>query len=125
MKSGNVVAMRLFEDAALRERSPYDLALVLYAGEEGPAAGNELAEVLAQVPWLADAALAIVLEPTDGRIELGCLGGLHAEVTLHGVAAHSGSTMAGTQRTDGGRTAAGRARRARTGGGRRRRHRVP
>jgi succinyl-diaminopimelate desuccinylase len=89
MKSGNVVAMRLFEDAALRERSPFDLALVLYAGEEGPAQGNELAAVLAQVPWLADAALAIVLEPTDGRVELGCLGGLHAEVTLLGVAAHS------------------------------------
>jgi succinyl-diaminopimelate desuccinylase len=89
MKSGNVVAMRLFEDAALRARTPYDLALVLYAGEEGPAQGNELAEVLAAVPWLADASLAIVLEPTDGRIELGCLGGLHAEVTLHGAAAHS------------------------------------
>jgi succinyl-diaminopimelate desuccinylase len=89
MKSGNVVAMRLFEDAMLRARTPYALALVLYAGEEGSAAGNQLADVLTAVPWLADAALAIVLEPTDGRIELGCLGGLHAEVTLHGVAAHS------------------------------------
>jgi succinyl-diaminopimelate desuccinylase len=89
MKSGNVVAMRLFEDAVLRARSPFDLALVLYAGEEGPAASNELGAVLDAVPWLTDAALAIVLEPTDGRIELGCLGGLHAEVTLHGTAAHS------------------------------------
>lgn len=89
MKSGNVVAMRLFEDATLRARTPYDLALVLYAGEEGSAEANELAHVLAAVPWLADASLAIVLEPTDGRIELGCLGGLHAEVTLHGAAAHS------------------------------------
>jgi succinyl-diaminopimelate desuccinylase len=89
MKSGNVVAMRLVEDAALRARSPFDLALVLYAGEEGSEASNELAAVLAAVPWLTDASLAIVLEPTDGRVELGCLGGLHAEVTLHGVAAHS------------------------------------
>ena len=89
MKSGNVVAMRLFEDAALRDRSPFDLALVLYAGEEGSAASNELAAVLDAVPWLTGATLAVVLEPTDGRVELGCLGGLHAEVTLHGTAAHS------------------------------------
>jgi succinyl-diaminopimelate desuccinylase len=29
-----------------------------------------------------DAVLAIVLEPTDGQVELGCLGGLHALVTF-------------------------------------------
>jgi succinyl-diaminopimelate desuccinylase len=96
MKSGDVVAMRLFEDAMLRARSPFDLALVLYAGEEGPAASNELAAVLDAVPRLTDAALAIVLEPTDGRIELGCLGGLHAEVTLHGTAAHSARPWQGS-----------------------------
>jgi len=89
MKGGNVVAMRLFEDRGLRERSPYHLVLVLYAGEEGPAEGNELEEVLAQMPWLTQAALAIVLEPTDGRAELGCLGGLHARVTFVGEQAHS------------------------------------
>jgi succinyl-diaminopimelate desuccinylase len=96
MKSGNVVAMRLLADRELRTRSPFDLALVLYAGEEGPAASNELEAVLAAVPWLTDAELAIVLEPTDGRVELGCLGGLHAEVTLHGVAAHSARPWQGS-----------------------------
>ncbi len=89
MKAGNVVAMRAFEDARLRERSAYEIALVLYAGEEGPAEGNELRSVLRAVPWLADAALAVVLEPTDGRVELGCLGGLHALVRFHGRQAHS------------------------------------
>ncbi|MFP4311507.1 MAG: succinyl-diaminopimelate desuccinylase [Nitriliruptoraceae bacterium] len=89
MKGGNVVAMRLFEDLGLRERSPYHLVLVLYAGEEGPAEGNELEEVLTRIPWLTEAALAIVLEPTDGRVELGCLGGLHAQVTFVGAQAHS------------------------------------
>jgi succinyl-diaminopimelate desuccinylase len=62
---------------------------VLYAGEEGPAVGNELTKVLDAVPWLSDAALAVVLEPTDGRVELGCLGGLHAEVSFEGASAHS------------------------------------
>jgi len=89
MKSGNVVAMRLMEDAALRASSPWSIAMLLYAGEEGPAAGNELPAVLDAVPWLTEAALAIVLEPTDGRAELGCLGGIHARVTFHGAAAHS------------------------------------
>ncbi len=89
MKAGNVVAMRAFEDAELRATSPYDLALVLYAGEEGDQASNELRSVLAAVPWLAEADLAIVLEPTDGGVHLGCLGSLQAEVTFVGRQAHS------------------------------------
>jgi succinyl-diaminopimelate desuccinylase len=89
MKGGNVVAMRAFEDPTLRADSPYDLVLVLYAGEEGPADGNELAAVLDAVPWLTQADLAVVLEPTDGEVQLGCLGSLQAEVVFRGRQAHS------------------------------------
>lgn len=89
MQGGNAVAMRAFEDADLRAASPYELGLILYAGEEGPAEGNELGRVLRELPWLTEAALAVVLEPTDGRVELGCLGGLHALVRFHGRQAHS------------------------------------
>lgn len=89
MKAGNVIAMRAFEDAQLRAESPYELALVLYGGEEGPADGNELRDVLAEVTWLREASLAIVLEPTDGQVQLGCLGGLHALLTFQGQQAHS------------------------------------
>lgn len=89
MKAGNVVALHLLEDRALREESPWCPVVVLYAGEEGPASGNQLTEVLDAAPWLTEAALAVVLEPTDGRVELGCLGGIHAHVTFHGAAAHS------------------------------------
>ncbi|MFU8841237.1 MAG: succinyl-diaminopimelate desuccinylase [Nitriliruptoraceae bacterium] len=89
MKAGNVVAMRAFEDPGLRACSPYRLVLVLYAGEEGPAEGNELETVLQAVPQLTTASLAVVLEPTDSRVELGCLGGLHARVTFRGQQAHS------------------------------------
>ena len=86
MHAGNAVALTLFTDPP---DGPYDLVLVLYAREEGPADANELADVLVEVPWLADLDLAVVLEPTDGEVHLGCLGGLHATVTLHGRAAHS------------------------------------
>jgi succinyl-diaminopimelate desuccinylase len=89
MKAGNVIAMAAFEDTALRDASPYDLALVLYSGEEGGAEDNELRDVLDAAPWLRDAALAIVLEPTDGEVQLGCLGGLHAELRFVGQQAHS------------------------------------
>jgi succinyl-diaminopimelate desuccinylase len=89
MKAGNVIAMAAFEDAALRAASPYDLVLVLYAGEEGSADSNELRDVLAEVTWLREASLAIVLEPTDGEVQLGCLGGLHAALTFRGQQAHS------------------------------------
>lgn len=89
MKSGNVVAMRLFEEHAAREDRWADLALVLYAGEEGPDEGNELGDVLDEVAWLRDTALAVVLEPTDGQVQLGCLGGLHATLTVRGQQAHS------------------------------------
>jgi succinyl-diaminopimelate desuccinylase len=89
MKGGNVVAMSLIDDTGLRARSPYEVAMVLYAGEEGAADGNELADVLNEVTWLREASLAIVLEPTDGQIQVGCLGGLHAELTFAGRPAHS------------------------------------
>jgi succinyl-diaminopimelate desuccinylase len=89
MKAGNVIAMAAFEDTALRTASPYELALVLYAAEEGPAEDNQLADVLTEVSWLREAELAVVLEPTDGEVQLGCLGGLHAQVAFPGRQAHS------------------------------------
>ncbi len=90
MKAGNVVAMRAFERVADGDlTSAADVVLVLYSGEEGPAAGNELATVIDRVAWLAAADLVVILEPTDGRVELGCLGGLHATLTVHGRQAHS------------------------------------
>ena len=88
MKSGLAVAMDCFEDAALRQ-GPYDLVLVAYAGEEGSHDSNELGPLLMAMPDLTAAALAVVMEPTDLTVQLGCMGALHAEVTFHGRAAHS------------------------------------
>lgn len=88
MKSGLAVAMDCFEDPALRE-GPYDLVLVAYAGEEGAHEGNELGPVLTSMPDLTSADLAVVLEPTDLAVQLGCMGALHAEITFRGRAAHS------------------------------------
>ncbi len=88
MKAGLAVGMDLFADAALRDGA-CNLLLVGYAREEGPIEDNELVTVLEAVPELARADLAIVLEPTDLEAQLGCMGGLHAQVVFHGRAAHS------------------------------------
>lgn len=95
MKAGLAVAMDCFEDRELRA-GPYNLLLVAYAGEEGPHETNELAAVLAELPDLRDVDLAIVLEPTDLTVQLGCLGTLHAEVSVTGRAAHSARPWHGT-----------------------------
>jgi len=88
MKAGDAVLLSLLESldpARLR----FDLAAVFYDAEEGPLAANGLKRLLAEMPWLKQARLAILLEPTDLRVELGCIGSLNAEVRVTGKSAHS------------------------------------
>lgn len=94
MKGGDAVLLALVETldpAALR----FDLAAVFYDAEEGPAAGNGLARLIGEMPWLRDARLAVLLEPTDGAVEMGCSGMVNLEVTVRGKAAHSARPWAG------------------------------
>ncbi len=88
MKGGLALMMALAEALPAAERF-CELALVFYAREEGPYLENELEEVLAAAPELKDVALALCLEPTDNRLQLGCVGSIHATFTFHGKAAHS------------------------------------
>jgi succinyl-diaminopimelate desuccinylase len=87
MKAGLAVMMELL-DNGVREDSG-SLVCVFYDAEEGPAAGNGLEEVLNTAPWLIDADLSIVLEPTDLNMELGCNGVLNADVIFKGSTSHS------------------------------------
>jgi succinyl-diaminopimelate desuccinylase len=88
MKSGVAVEVELLEDPRVLS-GPFDVVGVFYDKEEGPAAENGLGDVLDTVPWLAEAAFSIILEPTDLRLELGCNGVLNADVIFRGQAAHS------------------------------------
>src|SRR5690606_15478965 len=58
-------------------------------GEEGPAEGNGLGPLLDSSPWLLDAEFAVVLEPSDGEIQIGCNGSINARVAFVGRSAHS------------------------------------
>lgn len=86
MKAGLAVMVNLLEATSV---SPFNLIGVFYAGEEGPRTTNDLETVLATAPWLTTASLAVVLEPTDLEVQLGCNGVINAEVTFNGTAAHS------------------------------------
>ncbi|MBI5066926.1 MAG: succinyl-diaminopimelate desuccinylase [Deltaproteobacteria bacterium] len=88
MKGGLSVMLELAERLPSAARS-CDLALVLYAREEGPFLENELGDVLREVPALAGAELAVCLEPTDLALQLGCVGSIHATFTFRGRSAHS------------------------------------
>jgi succinyl-diaminopimelate desuccinylase len=88
MKSGDAVMLGLLERlnfAAAR----FDLVCVFYDREEGPIEHNGLGRLLRELPWLREARLAVLLEPTDMRVELGCIGSMNAEVRVTGKSAHS------------------------------------
>jgi succinyl-diaminopimelate desuccinylase len=84
MKGGLAVALELCERLPV-DRRP---TLLLYEREEGPYDENGLGKLFdaGLVPPLP---LAICLEPTDGTLQLGCLGSLHATVRFKGMSAHS------------------------------------
>jgi succinyl-diaminopimelate desuccinylase len=92
MKAGLAVMLALAGGAGpapAPDAARFDLAWVFYECEEVAFERNGLRRLWDEMPWLAEAALAVLLEPTDGAAELGCLGSLHAELTVRGRAAHS------------------------------------
>lgn len=86
MKSGLALMIVLAETM---EDFACDLTLVFYSKEEGNFADNELGPVLEQDDELRRVDLAVCLEPSDNRVQLGCAGSIHASVVFEGKTAHS------------------------------------
>lgn len=97
MKGGLAVMLRLLDEAA---SLPYDLLCAFYDKEEGPASESGMLPLVADGGRLLARAgaldLAICLEPTDGQIHAGCVGGLHAMVSARGRRAHSARPWQGS-----------------------------
>tara|TARA_B100000427_G_scaffold192635_1_gene160180 strand:+ start:2544 stop:3614 length:1071 start_codon:yes stop_codon:yes gene_type:complete len=75
----------------IEDKLAYNIVLIVYAREEGtPLTKNGLASVIRSYPDLMKSIdCAIVGEPTDNTIQLGCLGSCHATITVLGQEAHS------------------------------------
>ncbi len=88
MKSGLAVMIELAERLD-RETLPYDVTCVFYEREEGPYDENVLGPILESFEELRSLDLAICLEPSDNKLQLGCTGSVHATLRFHGQTAHS------------------------------------
>ncbi|MFP5502132.1 MAG: succinyl-diaminopimelate desuccinylase [Candidatus Sericytochromatia bacterium] len=86
MKGGLAVMLGLLTER--EQLTKANLVCVFYDKEEGPATENGL-EPLLQSGAVPALDFAFCLEPTDNRVQVGCVGGLHARVTFQGRRAHS------------------------------------
>ena len=68
-----------------------NISILIYAREEGtPLVDNGLYDLIEVFPeYFQSVDLAIVGEPTDNTIQVGCVGSLHAAVKVTGLACHS------------------------------------
>jgi succinyl-diaminopimelate desuccinylase len=89
MKGGVAVALELVRDLAGRDPGPIDVALLLFGREELPPDFDPLPALFDGCPLVHEAALAVLLEPTDLEIQAGCVGNLTVRVTFHGRSGHS------------------------------------
>ena len=94
MKGGDAVMLSVLEGYNA-ESARFDLAAVFYDAEEGPQVNNGLRRLFTEQAWLKKAQIAVLLEPTDLKVELGCSGSINAEVRVAGRAAHSARPWTG------------------------------
>ncbi len=88
MKGGLAVMMALMEQFSKKDKR-FNLIFVFYEKEEGPYIENGLEPLLTEYDIIQKADLAFALEPTDNRVQVGCLGTLHASIVFEGKRAHS------------------------------------
>lgn len=88
MKAGDAVMLALIERFHF-SASDFEPVFVFYEREEGPFPENGLEQVFEQMPHVLDAGLALLLEPTEGALEAGCIGTAQIGVTFRGRSAHS------------------------------------
>ncbi|NPA53038.1 MAG: M20/M25/M40 family metallo-hydrolase, partial [Aquificae bacterium] len=88
MKAGLAVMMGLIEYFAHKEKV-FNTIYVFYEKEEGPFVENGLEPLLKKYDIIQKADLAFALEPTDNKLQVGCLGTMHASIIFEGKRAHS------------------------------------
>lgn len=92
MKGGVAVALRL---AAQLTDARYDVTYLFYDCEEVASEHNGLAKLADSNPGVLAADFAILMEPSNARVEAGCQGTLRFEVRTTGSRAHSARSWMG------------------------------
>ncbi|MDX3078134.1 succinyl-diaminopimelate desuccinylase [Streptomyces sp. MI02-7b] len=92
MKSGVAVQLRL---AATLPEPNRDLTFVFYDAEEIEAERNGLRRLVRHHPDWLEGDFAVLLEPTDAKVEGGCQGTLRVRVETSGRRAHSARSWLG------------------------------
>jgi len=92
MKGGVAVSLRLAAATASAKR---DVTFIWYEAEEIEREFNGLRRIATSSPGVLAGDFAILMEPTDGRVEAGCQGTLRAEVASSGIRAHSARSWMG------------------------------
>lgn len=92
MKGGSALALHL---AVTVVEPAFDVTYLFYDCEEVEAERNGLNKAAASHPQWLEADLAVLLEPTYGRVEAGCQGTMRATVRLEGKRAHSARSWLG------------------------------
>ncbi|HVA26466.1 MAG TPA: succinyl-diaminopimelate desuccinylase [Chloroflexota bacterium] len=90
MKSSLAIMIELAEWLD-RERptTALDFGFLFFAREELPISESAVPHLFRRCPQLRQAALVLVMEPTDTTLQVGCLGNLNAELAFQGKSAHS------------------------------------
>lgn len=88
MKAGLAVMMGLVDYFYNKEKR-FNTIYVFYEKEEGPYIDNGLEPLLKEFDIIQKADLAFALEPTDNKVQVGCLGTMHASIIFEGKRAHS------------------------------------
>ncbi len=99
MKGGVAVMIELARWAAEAGPLGVDLGFLFFPREEIDVAESPLPRLF-DTGLVDDAALVVVLEPTDNEIHAGCLGNVVARVTVEGVSAHSARPWMGVNAID-------------------------
>ncbi|WP_456397612.1 succinyl-diaminopimelate desuccinylase [Desulfurobacterium sp.] len=91
MKGGDAVILKIIEETGKGNLKPaYNMIYIFYEKEEGPYLENGLIPLYEKYKHLLEKIdLAIILEPTDNTVQVGCLGVIHCGMVFKGKRAHS------------------------------------
>lgn len=90
MKGALAVMLEVAAELAGRStETMFDVGLLCFGREELPFDRSALLPFFDRCLEVSEIDLAIVMEPTDNALEIGCLGNLNATVSVRGAAAHS------------------------------------